>query len=144
MTVRRVASFLARAIVGIGSLLLSLYALYVYSGLNLRQDPVPMSLYCFLPTLSFPVYLLGIWRLRASVITHWVFAFVYLVAYSALDWRTCAELGYCKTVLATVLETAATRPVEAMFGVAFFNLIALLLRKQPAAASQSRAVPAAR
>ncbi|MGB6689700.1 MAG: hypothetical protein WBE76_17830 [Terracidiphilus sp.] len=144
MTVRRVASFLARAMAGIGSLMLTLYALYVYSGFNLRQDPVPASLYCFLPMLSFPAYLLGIWRLRASVVTHWVFAFVYLAANSVLDWRTCAELGYCKSVLATVLETASARPVEAMFGVAIFNLIALLLRRQPSAASQSRAVQPAR
>jgi hypothetical protein len=135
MTVRRAASYLARTIAGIGSLLLAMYGLYVYSGLNLRQDPVPVSLYCFLPMLGFPVYVLGIWRLRASVVTHWVFAFVYLAAYSMLDWRTCSELGYCKSVLATVFETLTARPVEAMFGVAIFNLIALLLRGQPSAAS---------
>lgn len=112
MTVRRAASFFARAVAGVGSLLLAMYGLYVYSGLNLSQDPVPVSLYCFLPMLGFPAYLLGIWRLRASVVTHWVFAFVYLAAYSALDWRTCSELCYCKSVLATVLDTATARPVE--------------------------------
>jgi hypothetical protein len=130
MTIRRVASFFFRTMAGIGSLLLAMYALYVYSGFNLSQDPVPESLYCFLPMLSFPVYLLGIWRLRASVVTHWAFAFVYLAAYSALDWRTCAALGYCKSVPATVLETATAHSVEAMFGVAIFNLIALWTRSR--------------
>jgi hypothetical protein len=144
MKIHRMASFFVRAIVGIGSLLLSLYALYVYSGLNLREDPVPLGLYCLLPLLSFPIYLLGIWRLRASVVAHWASAVIYLAAYSALDWRTCSELGYCQSVLATVLETSTARPVEAMFAVAILNLIALLLRRQASPASQSHAVPAAR
>jgi glucan phosphoethanolaminetransferase (alkaline phosphatase superfamily) len=144
MKIRRIAPFFIRAIVGIGSLLLSLYALYVYSGLNLRQDPVPLSLYCLLPLLSFPVYLLGVWRLRASVVAHWASAVIYLAAYSALDWRVCSELGYCQSLLATVLETTTARPVEAMFAVATLNLIALLLRGQSSPAIQSRAAQPAR
>jgi hypothetical protein len=136
MTGRRIVSFCLRTIVGIGSLLLSLYGLYVYSGLNLRFNSIPTSLYCFLPLLSFPAYILGIWRLRASVLVQCLFAVLFFAAYSWLNWRTCAELSYCTSVLASLLMTLTTPPVEAMFAVALLNLIALFARMPPAAAVQ--------
>jgi hypothetical protein len=125
---RKVASFLLRALTGIGSLLLSMHGLYAYSGLNLRLDSVPASLYCFLPLLSFPAWLLGVWRLRSSVVTQWAFAVVYLAAYSFLNWRTCSELGYCQGVSATLWLTLTTRYAEAMFAVALLNTIATRIR----------------
>jgi hypothetical protein len=98
MTIRRVASIICRTIAGIGSLFVSLYGVYEYAGSH-----------------------------RMSVGFHWAFALGYLTVFSMLDWRTCAELGYCTSVAATVLETLATRPVEATFAVAILNLCALLL-----------------
>jgi hypothetical protein len=144
MTGRRIALFCLRAIVGIGSLFLSLYGLYVYSGLNLRFNSIPTSLYCFLPLLSFPAYLLGVWQLRASVFVQWVFALLFFAAYAWLNWRTCAELNYCKSLFATLLLTFTTCSAVAMFAVALLNLSALLIRRQPFAARKPAAAKSAR
>jgi hypothetical protein len=127
MTIRRVASIICRTIAGIGSLFVSLYGVYEYAGSHLSLYAIQIALFCFLPLLSFPVVLLSFWRQRMSVGFHWAFALGYLTVFSMLDWRTCAELGYCTSVAATVLETLATRPVEATFAVAILNLCALLL-----------------
>jgi hypothetical protein len=126
MTIRRVASIIVRTIAGLGSLLVSLYGLYSYSGLNVSLDAVPMTLFCLLPMLSFPVFLLSFWRRRLSVAVLWAFALLYLIVYSMLNWRTCAEMGYCTSVASTVLQTLAVFPVELTFAAATINLCALL------------------
>ncbi len=130
MTIRRVASIIFRSGTGAGSLMVSLYGVYAYAGSHLSPNALPIALFCFLPMLSFPVFLLSFWRQRLSVSVHWAFALLYLIVYSMLDWRTCAELGYCTSVTSTVLQTLATRPVGLTFAVAILNLCALLLRSK--------------
>lgn len=131
MTIRRVASIIVRSITGLGCLMVSLYGVYVYAGSHLSLNALLVALFWFLPMLSFPVFLLSFWRQRFSVGAHWAFALLYLIVYSMLDWRTCAELGYCTSVASTVLQTLATRPVELTFAVAILNLCSLLLRSKP-------------
>ena len=82
---------------------------------DFRQDTLVMVLYCILPVLSFPVTLISVRSLRWSVALHWILAPAYLAVYSLLNWRTCAELGYCESVLATVLVTTTTRRVRGFF-----------------------------
>ena len=48
-----------------------------------------------------------------------------------LNWRTCAEMGYCGTVASTVLETLETKPVLAAFAVVLCALLAILIGSRP-------------
>jgi hypothetical protein len=89
-----------------------------------------MGLYCALPLLCFPVFLLSFKSLRWSVTLHWILAAGYLAVYTALDWRTCSESGYCVNVMQTSLQTVTARPVEAVFAVAAFHLAALILQRK--------------
>jgi hypothetical protein len=116
--------------VAAGSLLVTAYGVYSYSGADFGRDTLAMGLFCVLPMLSFPVFLLSFKSLRWSVTTHWILAAGYLAVYSALDWRACSEFWYCHGLLSTVLQTLTTRPVEASFAVAAFNLSALIMRRK--------------
>jgi hypothetical protein len=130
MKARSVLSLLCRSIVGIGSFLVSAHGLYSYLGADSARDMVAMGLYCALPLLCFPVFLLSFKSLRWSVTLHWMLAAAYLAVYSALDWRTCSDSGYCVSVMQTLSQTVTARPVEAAFGVAVFNLAALILQRK--------------
>jgi hypothetical protein len=110
----------------VGSLLVSAYGAYCYLGADLARDTLEMGLYCALPLASLPVFLLSFKSMRWSVAGHWLLAFAYLAIYSALDWRTCSDAGYCHGVIQTVLMTAGAQPVEATFAVAVVNLAALV------------------
>lgn len=110
--------------VGAGSLLVSMYGVYSFDGMTLAPDAVAVILFGLLPALFFPVYILSRWRFRLATILHWVLAAGYLVVYSILDRRTCAEMGYCGSVMATVVETLAAKPVKATFAVALVSLLA--------------------
>ncbi len=120
---------------GIGSLLVSMYGVYSFDGMTLTQDTILVVLFGLLPGLFIPVFVLSFWRLRLAVILHWVFAAGYLVVYSVLDRRTCSEMGYCGSVISTVIETLTAHPVEATFAVALLNLVAWWLADKPQSAS---------
>jgi|ERR1700677_3446446 hypothetical protein len=126
MKTRTVFSWLCRLVVAAGSFLVTAHGAYSYLGTDIRRDRLVMGLFCALPMLSFPVFLLSFRSLRGSVKIHWILAVGYLAVYSALDWRTCSDAGYCQGVMQTVLKTATARPVEATFAVAVFHLAALL------------------
>jgi len=97
-----VTVFICRWAVAPGSLLVSAYGVYLFEGADFGRDRLEMSLYCGLPFLSFPVFLLSFWSLRWSVAMHWIIAAGYLAVYSTLDWRTCAEMGYCHGIMRVI------------------------------------------
>jgi hypothetical protein len=130
MKVRTVMASLCRWIVAIGSLLVTAYGVYSFDGADFGRDMLAMSLFCVLPFLSFPVFLLSFRSLRWSVVIHWILAAGYLAVYSVLDWRTCSEMGYCHGVMQTVLQTLTAQPVEAVFAVAVFNLSTLYWQRK--------------
>lgn len=109
------------------SFAVSVYGLLPFLSADFRSDAVVMSLYCILPVLSFPVTLVSFQSMRLSVMLHWLLAFGYLAVYSMLDWRTCAQLGYCQGVMATVLVTTTSWRVRGLFLVAILNLALLVL-----------------
>jgi len=127
VNIRFIISLLCRTIAGLGSLVISAYGVYAASWTNFYQDTVLVSLFCMLPILSFPVFLLSFRTARWSVALHWISAIGFLAVFSMVEWRTCAELGYCEGLLRTVLVTLSAHPVEAAFGVAVINLAGLLL-----------------
>jgi len=137
MKVRSLTAFMFRALTGFLSLAVSAYGVRSFGWVDLRQDTAVTILFCLLPALSFPVFLLHFRWFRWSVSLHWILAAGYLTVYSLLDWRTCSELGYCQGVLPTVLEMLTARPVQAAFAVAVFNLAALLLNGARRSASEA-------
>lgn len=112
------------------SFAVSVYGLLAFWSADFRSDTVVMGLYCILPVLSFPVSILSYRSLRWAVVLHCFLAFGYLAVYSMLEWRTCAELGYCQGVPATVLATTASWRVRGLFLVALINGALLLFESK--------------
>ncbi len=114
---------------GILSAAVTLYGVYSAIAIDFRQDPILTGLYSLLPFLSFPVFLLVRPAQRSAILLA-ILAVAYAGVFAALNWRTCAELGYCGSVASTVLETLSTRTVLAYFGVAIFRFAAQIADDQ--------------
>jgi hypothetical protein len=108
---------------GIASAGVTLHGIYNALRVDLRQDSLLTGAYCLLPILCFPVFLLVRPARRAALLLA-AMALGFLAAYSALSWRTCAELGYCTSIVATVWETLKTRISLTFLAVAAISLTA--------------------
>jgi hypothetical protein len=106
-----------KVVTGLLSISVTLHAISVFWAIDLRANPFVTYLYCLFPGLTFFVFLL-VRPLRTKAALLWLLAVGYLLTASILNWRTCAELGYCGTVASTVIETLRTKPVLAAFAVA--------------------------
>ena len=113
---------------GIFSCLLTLYGLAAIRGLDLRQNTLLSVAYCALPLLSLPLYLLALVA-RRLLLLQALLVLAYIPVYSALNWRTCAELGYCGSVASVVLMTIATPKVLLFWGVALSSLAAFIVER---------------
>jgi len=123
-----IAGFLSFAVLGFG--------LYWTMSVDTRFSPVLSVLFCALPLLSFPVFLVGFLMRRAA----WgqlVLAIVYLAVYAALNWRTCAAMSGCAGVASIVFLTLKTKSVLAFFGTAIVSVAALVLREKARTAVKS-------
>jgi hypothetical protein len=98
------------------SALISLDGIYIAMRVDLRRDTVLTGTYCLLPLLCFPMFIFLRRTRRTAVLA--VLACVFLAAFSALSWRTCAELGYCGSIVSTVLQVLTTPSVLAFFAIA--------------------------
>ena len=127
MTIRGIIWTILLALAGILSAGVTLIGIRRSFGVDLRQDTLLSLLYCGLPVLCFPVFLKP--SRRAAVLLS-LMALTYLGAYSALNWRTCSELGYCQSLLATIFQTLSTNIVLAFFGVVILTLLAQLADDQ--------------
>jgi hypothetical protein len=117
-----------KAVAGLLSFAVTLHAIWTVWAIDLRADPFVTCLYCIFPGLMFFVLLL-VRPLRRKTALLWLLAVGYLLTASILNWRTCAELGYCSTVASTVIETFRTKPVLAAFAVAALDSMSLSLHK---------------
>jgi hypothetical protein len=126
MKIRGIAWAVLLAFAGILSAGITLHGIVAAIGVDLRQDTLLSLLYCALPVLCFPVFLL-VRPASRSAFALSLMALTYLGAYSALNWRTCSELGYCEAVTATVMQTLSTNVVLAFFAVVILTLIAQLV-----------------
>jgi hypothetical protein len=113
---------------GIFSCLLTLYGLAALRGLDLRQNTLLSVAYCALPLLSLPLYLLALVARRLLMLQA-LLVLAYTPVYSALNWRTCAELGYCGSVASVVLMTIATSKVLLFWGVALSGAAAFVVER---------------
>jgi hypothetical protein len=128
MNLRSLVALAVKTLAALLSASVTLHAIYAAWAVDLRANPILTSLYCIFPGLSFLVFLFV--RLpRPEAIAQTILAFGYLTTASMLNWRTCAELGYCSTVASTVLETLKTKPILALFAVAIFSFIAIALNE---------------
>lgn len=126
MTLRGIIWAVLLAVAVVTSAGVSSYGVYSAIRVDLRQDTLLTCLYCGLPLLCLPVVLLVRPQSRATFFLS-LMALTYLGAYSALNWRTCSELGYCESLVATVMMTLSTNVVLAFFAVVILLLIALLV-----------------
>ncbi|MGA7107089.1 MAG: hypothetical protein WBY75_05065, partial [Terracidiphilus sp.] len=108
-------------------------------GLDFRRDTMVSTLYCIFPILSFFIFLF-VKAPKLELSLHLVIAIGYLTTFSMLNWRTCAEMGYCSSVASTVLETISTKPMLAAFAVVLCALLAILVGSRP----EKTSVPSAR
>ena len=93
MTIRGIIWAVLLSLACVLSAGVTLYGIGRCFGVDLRQDTLLSALYCALPVLCFPVFLLVRPRHLAAIVLS-LMALTYLGAYSALNWRTCSELGY--------------------------------------------------
>jgi hypothetical protein len=126
MTVRGIIWVVLLALAGIVSAGVTVRGVWSAMSIDLNQDTLLSLVYCVLPILCFPVFLL-IRPPRRSAILLSLMALTYLGAYSALNWRTCSELGYCESLPAIVMQTLSTNMVLGFFAVVILSLTALLV-----------------
>ncbi len=126
MTIRGIIWAVLLAIAAIVSAGVSVHGVWSALSIDLKQDTVLSFVYCGLQILCFPALIRLRPPHRAAVVLS-LMALTYLGAYSALNWRTCSELGYCQGALDTVMQTLSTNTVLAYFAVVILSLIGSLV-----------------
>jgi len=126
MTIRGIIWAVLLAISAVLAIGVSIHGVWSAMSIDLRQDTGISLVYCAMPVLCFPVFFLVRPASRSTFVLS-LMALTFLGAYAALNWRTCSELGYCESVITTVMQTLSTNMVLAFFGVVILNLIALLV-----------------
>jgi hypothetical protein len=126
MTIRGILWVVLLCFAAILSAGVSIHGVWSAMSIDLQQDTLLGLVYCAMPVLCFPVFLIVRPTSRSTFVLS-LMALTFLGTYSALNWRTCSELGYCRSVLAIILQTVSTNVVLAFFTVVILNLIALLV-----------------
>jgi len=126
MTIRGIIWAVLLCIAGIISIGVSIHGTWSALSIDLRADTLLSCVYCGLQILCFPVLLLVRPQSRSAIVLS-LMALTYLGAYSVLNWRTCSELGYCESIIATVMQTLSTNTVLGFFAVVILSLIAMLV-----------------
>jgi len=121
MTVRRKVQLCLVFLACLLSCAVTFFGIYLAMAVDVHFNPLLSILYCALPILSLPVFLLTfVFRKLAALQP--ILAFAYLAVYSALNWRTCSSLGYCGSVASTVLMTLRSHSALAYFAVALLSI----------------------
>ena len=126
MTIRGIIWAVLLAVASVLSIGVSVHGVWSAISIDMRQDTVLTLVYCAMSILCLPVFVL-VRPLSRSTFFLSLMALTFLVTYSALNWRTCSELGYCDSIVATVMQTLSTNMVLTFFAVVILNLIALLV-----------------
>jgi hypothetical protein len=126
MKLREMLWIALRTATGVCALFVTLHGLWGAYGIEFRIDTLISVLYCLLPFSSFFIFLF-VKAPKLELILHTIVAFGYLSAYSILNWRSCAELGYCGSIASTIFMTCRTKPVLAAFCVIALGIVTLLI-----------------
>lgn len=124
MKIRGILWLILMTLAGILSAAVTLYGIFSAIVVDFRADTVLISLYCLFPTLCFPAFML-VKPARRSAIAVAILAVGYVVVYSALNRRSCSELGYCGSIASTLIETIRTHSVRAFFGATILGFLGL-------------------
>ncbi len=116
MNLRQILWIALRTAAGAAALYVSFRGLRGAYGMEFRTDTLVTAIYCAFPCASFLVFLF-VRGPKLEIVLHSLIAIGYASTFSFLNWRTCAELGYCTTVASTVLMTLTIKPVLAAFAV---------------------------
>jgi hypothetical protein len=127
MTTRTIGSLVLTLLTGLLSFSVMAHGVSSAVVIDTRFNPVLSVLYCVLPILSFPLFLLG-QIFRKLIALQAILALAWLPVYSALNWRACASHGYCTSAAATVWMTFKTTPALAFFAVVLLSSAALALK----------------
>lgn len=122
---------------GILSCLLMLMGMFAATRIDFRLSTVLSALYCALPVLSFPLYLLSL-VMRKLALIQAVLAAAFLPVYYALIWRTCSELETCGSFASVFLVTLMTPRALVFLGVAICGVGAWVLDNRPAPRASSK------
>ena len=128
MTIRGTMWLVLMTAAGLVCACVTLYGVYLTSVVDFRANTVLVSLYCLLPILCFPVFLL-VRPARRSAALLVILAVVYLMVYSALDRRPCSELGYCGSIASTVFATFRTNSVLGYFTGCILSFLGLRVER---------------
>src|SRR3954447_1439490 len=112
MTIRGITWAVLLAVASLLSVGVSVHGVWSALSIDLQQDTVLSLVYCAMPVLCFPVFFLVRPANRSTFLLS-LMALTFLGAYSALNWRTCSEMGYCESVITTVMQTLSTDVVLA-------------------------------
>ncbi|MGA2730442.1 MAG: hypothetical protein ABSE96_21730 [Terracidiphilus sp.] len=123
MKIRELLWIGLRTAAGVCSLFVSIRGVGGAYGIDFRVDTLVSTIYVVFPVASFFIFLF-VKAQKLELILHAIVAIGYLGTFSILNWRTCAELGYCGSVASTVFETLKIKPVLAAFGVIVFSFAA--------------------
>lgn len=115
------------ALAGVFSVMLLGWGLYLTASIDFRPNPLLTFFYCILPILSLPTFFLALVFRRVAMVQA-IFALAWLPVYTALNWRSCAALGLCGSIGATVLMTLKTRMMMAYFASAVCLVVATQMR----------------
>jgi hypothetical protein len=126
MTIRGILWAVLLAVAAVLSAGVSVHGVWSAMSIDLRQDTALSVVYCAMPILCFPVLVL-VRPLSRSTFVLSLMALTFLGCFSALNWRTCSELGYCQSIIVTVMQTINAGVVLAYFGVVILCLLALLV-----------------
>lgn len=126
MPIRPIIWAVLLSIAAVLSIGVSIHGVWSLLSIDLKQDTVLSCVYCALPILCFPVFVLVRPAGRSAILLS-LMALTFLGTYSVLNWRTCSELGYCESIVETVMQTLSTNMVLAYFGVVILGLIAHLI-----------------
>lgn len=132
MAVRRIVRMCVVLLAGMLGCAVTLSGIFSALAVDVHFNPVLSILYCALPILSLPLFLLA-FVFRKLIALQAIFAVAYLGVYSALNWRTCASLDYCGSVASTVLMTLRAPSALSFFAVAILGFAATFLDRKQAA-----------
>lgn len=126
MTIRGIIWAILLSIAAIISAGVSIHGVWSFLSIDLKQDAAMSYIYCALQVLCFPVFLVARPVSRAAFVLS-LMALTYLAVYSALNWRTCSEYGYCQSAIWTIMQTLSTNTVLGFFAVVILCLVAVLV-----------------
>ena len=130
MNVRGRIWLLLRLAAGLSSAFVTLHGLYGIYGLDFRRDTMVSTLYCIFPILSFFIFLF-VKAPKLELSLHLVIAIGYLTTFSMLNWRTCAEMGYCNVRRIHGARNYLNETDAAAFAVVLCALLAILVGSRP-------------